>query len=134
MTAFIRRVCAGYEHNLVLLPPLDHKQLYPIIANARLVVLPSLFDNAPNTLLEAMGLGRPVLGTYGTSMDEFIEDGISGFLVKPGDVRALAEKINQTWDRADLEKIGERARDVIDCLSPENILPQLLNFYESHII
>jgi len=67
MTEYIRRRCGDFERNLRFFPLLRHEQLYPIIQRARLVVLPSLFDNSPNTMLEAMGFGKPVVGTYGSS-------------------------------------------------------------------
>ncbi len=66
---------------LVLIDNLPHRQLYPIIAAARLVVLPSLVDNLPNACLEAMGLGTAVIGTTGASFEELITDGVNGFLV-----------------------------------------------------
>ena len=49
-----------------MLDKLPHRQLYPVIAGARLVVLPSLIENLPNAGLEAMALGRAVIGTAGT--------------------------------------------------------------------
>src|ERR1051326_7456438 len=46
------------------------------------VVLPSLIDNLPNSCLEAMGLGRVVIGTKGTSFEELITDEANGFLIE----------------------------------------------------
>jgi len=129
----IRKNCMGYEDNLRFYPTIPHPKLYPIIQHARLVVLPTLFDNSPNTLLEAMGFGRPVVGTIGTSMDEFIEDFVSGFLVQPGNSEELAEKICEVWESKDLRQVGEAAKDVMKNLSPDQVLPQLLKFYQSHL-
>jgi glycosyltransferase involved in cell wall biosynthesis len=80
-----------------------------MIRFAELVILPSLFENLSNAGLEAMALGWPVIGTYGTSFEEIIEDGINGFLVEPGDAGELGRKILSCLKRPDLEQIGVRA-------------------------
>lgn len=131
MTEYIKRQCFGHLDKLYILPPLAHSELYPIIANARLIVLPSLIDNAPNTLLEAMGFEKPVIGTYGSSMDEFIQDGISGFLVQPGDANDLAQKICDVLNRSDLHEIGKAAKTVISDYCPDKIILEMLDFYRS---
>jgi glycosyltransferase involved in cell wall biosynthesis len=95
---------------------------------ARLVVLPSLVDNLPNVLLEAMMFGRPVIATQGASFDELIEDGYSGFLVPPGDPLALAAKIVDAWNRPDLDMIGRRASDAVAPLAPSVTIPATLDY------
>lgn len=132
MVEYIRKKCRGFEHKIRFFPLLPHDQLYAIVQNARLVVLPSLFDNSPNTMLEAMGFGKPVVGTYGSSMDEFIDDGISGFLVRRGDSQELAEKICEAWNHPELESIGAAAKAVVLQYRPDNVIPQLLDFYERY--
>lgn len=119
-----------FKNRLIFLDQASHDKLYPIIANARLVVLPSLVDNLPNTLLEAMGLGRAVIGTYNTSFDEMIEDEVSGFLVSAGNSRALAKKIVEAWSRDDLDKIGRAAQRKTEELAPEKALGALLEYYK----
>lgn len=133
MSDYIRRKCAGYEQNLVFFPLIPHAQLYPIIQNAEFVVLPTLFDNSPNTMLEAMGLGKSVIGTIGTSMDEIIEDNVSGFLVPAGDPKALGDKICEVWCRKDLAKIGQAAKVAMSNHSPDKVLPQLLGYYQQFL-
>src|SRR5262249_36768816 len=93
MAAFARAQCKGVGERLVIVENLPHSSLYPIINEARLVVLPSLMDNFPNACLEAMGLGKVVIGTTGTTLDELISDGVNGFLVPPDNPQALADKM-----------------------------------------
>ena len=133
MSEYVRQVCGEYGDRVIISTPLDHAQLYPVIKHARLVVLPSLVDNLPNTMLESMGLGKPVVGTFGTSLDELIQDGHSGFLVPPGDAHALADKICEVWERSDLEQIGNHAKSMLADLSPDVVVNDLLGYYK-HII
>jgi glycosyltransferase involved in cell wall biosynthesis len=92
-----------------LLDTIARPRLFGVIRHARLVVLPSLFENVSNAALESMALGRPVIGTRGTAFEELIEDGVTGWLTEPGDPGALARTINACLARSDLEQIGARA-------------------------
>lgn len=49
-----------------------------------------------------MALGRPVVATAGGGPSEIVEDGISGLLVPPGDVAAMAEAVLRLLDDAGL--------------------------------
>ena len=133
MAEFARGQCGDSAARLVLLGNLPHSQLYPIVAGARLVALPSLFDNSPNTCLEAMGLGKAVIGTNGTSFEELITDGVNGFLVPPNDPEALAEKMIEAWIDPNLEQIAAAAKQQMLEFTPDKTIPALLNYYSTVI-
>ncbi len=58
-------------------------------------VLPSLAEGFSNSLIEAMAAGRPVIATTVGANPEVIREGESGFLVPPGSVRPLAERLEE---------------------------------------
>ena len=58
MAAFARAHVVTFADRLILLENLPHRQLYPVIDGAQLVVLPSLIDNSPNSCLEAWDLAK----------------------------------------------------------------------------
>jgi glycosyltransferase involved in cell wall biosynthesis len=130
MKEYARSLCQKDAERLVFIDPLPHKKLYPIIKGARIVVLPSLVDNFPNTCLEAMALGKPVVGTKGASFEELITDGETGFLVPAGDVQALGEKINEVWTHHSLETIGQAAERKVQEFTPEQTVQKLLAYCE----
>jgi glycosyltransferase involved in cell wall biosynthesis len=133
MKEYALSLCAKGVDRLIFLGQTRHQQLYPIIGGAKLVVLPSLIDNLPNACLEAMGLGKPVIGTMGTSFDEIITEGKTGFLVPAGDVEALVRKIAEAWAHPHLPEIGEAARQKVQSFAPEKTVPELLLYYRAII-
>jgi glycosyltransferase involved in cell wall biosynthesis len=60
---------------------------------ATIFVLPSLFENSPYTLLEAMACGKACVVSRAGGMPEMLMDGESGLFFEPGDPKDLAEKV-----------------------------------------
>lgn len=63
------------------------------MASAKLLVQPSFQEGVPNTVMEAMANGIPVIATRVGGVPDLVRDGETGFLVDPGDADALAERI-----------------------------------------
>lgn len=87
---------AAQVHWLGYLPK---PQVYALLQRAEAVVIPSLVDNLPNTLIESLFLNVPVIGSLGASIDEMVEPGITGELVPIGQPAALAEALVRAWRR-----------------------------------
>ena len=60
-----------------------------------LLVMPSLSEGLPITLLEAMRAKLPVIASKVGGIPNVLEDGAGGLLVEPGDVEELAEAISK---------------------------------------
>jgi len=60
---------------------------------ASVFVLPSLFENSPYTLLEAMACGKACVVSRTGGMTEMLVDGESGLYFDPGNPKDLAEKV-----------------------------------------
>ena len=124
---------AGIHRDRVLyLGKMRHKQLYPIIEQARLVVLPSRIDNFPNTCIEAMAQGKITIGTAGASFEQLISDGENGFLCKIDDSRSLLDTIEKALGLSEDEKfeIIACAKERIGQISPDIVLNKLISIYE----
>jgi glycosyltransferase involved in cell wall biosynthesis len=114
---------------LGVLPP---EKLRPLIKNARAVVLPSLMDNLPNACLEAMSLGRAVIGPDGVSFDELLVDGDSGVLFRLGDVASLQRAVVRVWNMSEEARMrmGQKARShIVAALAPHKTSQDLESFY-----
>lgn len=73
--------------------------------SADLFILPSLEDNLPNTVLEAMSCETPVVGFHSGGVPEMIDDGINGLLVPSGDALALSQALNRFIQLTELERL-----------------------------
>lgn len=62
---------------------------------ARAMVLPSFAEGLPVVVMEAMGLGRPVLSTYIAGIPELVQQNHNGWLVPAGDINALARAMTE---------------------------------------
>jgi glycosyltransferase involved in cell wall biosynthesis len=62
-------------------------------AAADLAVLPYREATGSGVLQLAFGLGVPVVATRAGGMDEVVEEGVTGFLVDPGDVAGLSRAV-----------------------------------------
>ena len=90
--------------------------------HADLCVVPSRWDNYPNTCMEAMRCGKPVLASNQGGMAEMIEDGHSGWLARSdyGDRQSLKEALHKTLVQAiaatptERAKLGKAARERIE--------------------
>lgn len=86
---------AGVE----LLGALPHDQVLPLYARARAVIVPSVWsDPCPTVVLEAMAAGRPVIAAASGGILDMVVHGLTGVLVAPGDVSALAGAIGSVID------------------------------------
>jgi len=63
------------------------------VAAADALVLPSFAEGLPVVLMEALAAGKPVIATRVAGVAELVEDGVSGYIVAPGDGVALAGAI-----------------------------------------
>jgi glycosyltransferase involved in cell wall biosynthesis len=72
-----------------------------LIGAADVVVLPSLAESFGFVLVEAMSLGKPVVGTTTGGVPEVVRDGETGLLVPPGDASALAVAIARVLESPD---------------------------------
>lgn len=71
----------------------DEKKLAMIYSSADVFVIPSLEDNLPNTVVEAMACGVPVVGFDIGGIPDMIDHKKTGYLVPAKDTTALAEGI-----------------------------------------
>lgn len=102
------------------------------LAELDVFVLPSRFEAFPLTILEAMLAGLPVVATDVGSVSEAVIEGVTGLLVPPDDVEALAAAIDQL--RLDPEcrrEMGARGRQrVLDLFTSDAMASRYEALYD----
>lgn len=85
-------------------------------------VLPSLEDNLPNTVLEAMACAVPVVAFAAGGVSEMVTDGETGLLCPVGDSGSLAAAIVRLAGNPDLRRrMGHTARQAVEsAFKPES--------------
>ena len=94
------------------------------IGRAKIFALTSNTEGMPNSIIEAMVLGTPVISTDCPcgGPAALIEDGENGLLVPVGDAYALADAMRKLLSDEELaHKIGENARKLAKELAPEKV-------------
>ncbi len=88
----------------------DHlRELY---RHASVFLNTTLWSSCPFALLEAMSVGCPIVTTATTSMPEFIEDGVNGFMTNNG--TTMAEKLRDLIEDHDMAlEIGAAGRKTV---------------------
>lgn len=86
------RVSSGPLQDLVLLRPYEGR-VEPYLAALDAFVLPSYWEGLPLAVLEAMCMGLPAVASAVGGTPEAVIDGETGYLVPPGDAKALAERL-----------------------------------------
>lgn len=102
-----------------------------LLEAAAAFALPSYEEALPVGLLEAMGAGVPPVASAVGGIPEVVVDGVSGFLVAPGDRSSLERALRRLLIDTKLAgRIGAAARETVRLrFAPERALPQLEEIY-----
>jgi glycosyltransferase involved in cell wall biosynthesis len=88
-----------------------HDELGDLYDRAAVVVCPSYREGLPLCVLEAMAHGKPVVASAVGGIPELVEDGVTGFLVEPGDVAGLRTAVERLLaDPMLRRRLGRAAR------------------------
>ncbi len=89
---------------------IPNEEILKLLLNHDVIVLTSSFEGTPVVLLEAMGQGCvPVVTAVDSGVPELIQDGVNGYALPIGDIKAFAERL------ADLQKNADLRRSLAQC-------------------
>lgn len=112
------------------------EQAKAYIKNAHVVVVPSLFDNLPYTVLEAMSWGKVVLASKQGGQSEVIEDGKTGFLFDHRIPEEFQKKLLHILGLStqEIREIGEKSQKaILERFHPEVIYPKKMKALEQFL-
>ncbi|MBL8027993.1 MAG: glycosyltransferase family 4 protein [Fibrobacteres bacterium] len=104
---------AGKERERLLFKGYVERAELPALYNsADVFIIPSLFDNSPNSLFEAMACGLPCIGSRVGGIDEIISDGSNGLLFNTERTDELTDRICELYNNYQLRQtLGISARN-----------------------
>lgn len=102
----------GLESQVQFMPQLEQPELAKYMSQASVFVLPSLSEGLGRVVLEAMATGTPAIASNVGGIPDMVQSGINGFLVPPGDEKALADRLRWMLEHpTEAQEMGRMGRD-----------------------
>ncbi len=103
--------------------PVPYEEVHEAYGRGAVFALPSRYEGFPNSLLQAMASGLPVVASKVGGVPEIVKDGYNGLLIYP-DPEELSEAILYFLEnREEAVQMGARARNSVHHLTPDKIIP-----------
>lgn len=115
--------------------PLTRERLSILFCRSSLFLFPSIFENAPYALFEAMAAGLPVIASDSSGIKEIIKHNENGLLFNPGDTGELITCIKKAInDYASVKQMTQAAYNHLkQNHDPQKIAEETIAFYQSII-
>jgi glycosyltransferase involved in cell wall biosynthesis len=123
----IRTISSGYIN--------QPSSYYAYLSAGDIFMAPYLMDNFPNTLLEAMVTGLPMIGFMAGGVPEIIDDRVNGLLAEASNASDLSDKIQLLIANPMLRlKMSQAALEGIKKFSIENQAKRYIEVYNNQIV
>lgn len=121
----------GVKERVKFIGEINRLDAAPLVAASDICVFPSRYDTSPYAVIEAMAHGACVLSTEAGGIPEYVEHGVSGWLVPPNDAAALADAIVRLSSDNDLRaRLKQNApRRIQNYCNPQSIAIKTVEIY-----
>jgi glycogen synthase len=133
----IERTLSEQERKRIFfLGPTNREELTALYCRSDIFCIPSLFENAPYSLLEAMAAKLPIVGARCGGIPELISHGENGLLFDPENADDLVNCINQlVINRDKAAQFAQKAYITVKKMcSPDMIAKTVLDYYTARLI
>lgn len=126
------RIAHQFPYPVHCIPYQTEEQKIAQLYNASSVyITPSLQDNLPNTVMEAMACGTPCVGFQTGGIPEMIDHKINGYIAAQRDAKGLAEGIYWTLQQPP-NALRLAARNKVEtCYTPKKVAQEFKQLYTS---
>ncbi len=116
---------------VIMLGKLSAEQMKEQLLKSNVFVCPSILENSPNSMAEAMLLGVPVVASQAGGIPSMLEKDVDGLLFENGNPQALAKCINQMFREPVIAAVyGDNAKKhAMITHDPETNYKELLAIY-----
>jgi glycosyltransferase involved in cell wall biosynthesis len=121
----------GISQSVTFTGCLDRDEVADLCRSADVLLNPSLADNSPNSVLEALACGLPVVSTCVGGVPYIVVDGVSALLVNPGDADGMAKALTRVLRDANLARaLRAGGAAAVQKHTWTSIRPRLREIYE----
>ncbi len=111
---------------------IDRKAIVERYQQADLFVSATTWEGMPNTVLEGMACGLPIVSSRASGLEELVNEGVNGYLVNINDPVALADRmaklINNPYER---QRMGKESRKIAEReFTWDSIAEQYVKIYD----
>ncbi len=123
----------GLSKKVLFTGPLDKPMMKQGYATCSFPVVPSLEEPLGRVILEASSMKKPVICSDVGGTHEALNDGVTGYLVPPGDPKAIADRIEWLYNHpTDAQLIGDEGRRyILRYFSREKLAERHMRVYSS---
>ncbi len=101
----------GIQESVEFLGNVPRSRLGWLMSESDIMVLPSMWEGLPVSIIESMAFGKPVVASDAGGSPELVADGETGFVVPKRDTHALASALTRLIEQPELRKrMGTAAR------------------------
>ncbi len=131
LRALVKEV--GVEKNVKFLGLLEKSKLADLYRASEIFVITSTSETQNMTMMQAMATTLPVIGVNARALPEYLNQG-NGFIIQPGDFKALAEKAILLFNNAQLrQEMGQKGLDFVQTFTPPKIALAWQEIYKNAI-
>lgn len=105
----------GLTRQVRFLGWVDRMAIVEVYRQADLFVTATTWEGMPNTVLEAMACGLPIVGTRASGLGELVREGVNGYLVDINDAATLSERLADLIDNShERRRMGKESRKIAE--------------------
>jgi glycosyltransferase involved in cell wall biosynthesis len=129
---YIREKVSNYSDRIEIIEQVHHNQLFPLIKNAKAVVIPSRIENLSNASIESLALGKAIVASKNVSFEQVITESENGFLANHSNPKELLVAIQELLklDESQLKKMEEKSLQIVDRFHPSLTVGNLVKKME----
>jgi glycosyltransferase involved in cell wall biosynthesis len=122
----------GLTRNVRFLGWIDRETIVERYRQADLFVTATTWEGMPNTVLEGMACGLPVVATRASGLDQLVHEGVNGYLVDINDPFSLADRLADLIDNPyERLRMGKESRKIAEQeFAWEYIAEQYVQIYQ----
>lgn len=92
------------DNNVEVVGLIEEKRIYEYIKNAKILIIPSLYDTFSIIALEALYLGTPIVISNRCGIANYLKNFYDAIIIDPYDIDSLIKNINAIFDNKYLEQ------------------------------